>query len=176
VSDSAVLDAPVTGVRLPVVAGATFTVLSPMITIANQYGLRAFYGALLVSGVFGLLVAKPFSMILRFFPPLVTGTVIAVIGLSLIGADVGLIAGQNSTAAGYGAVSHIALAGFVVLMIVVITRVDRRHAGRGRDGRQGPLARRAGPGAAHRRSRPSSPASPTRSRTRPTPRTSASSA
>jgi len=111
------------GIRLPVVAGATFTVLSPMITIASHYGLRSFYGALLISGIFGLLVAKPFSMILRFFPPLVTGTVIAVIGLSLIGADVGLIAGQDATAPSYGAISHVWLAGLVVLSIVVITRL-----------------------------------------------------
>jgi xanthine/uracil permease len=64
-------------VRLPVVAGATFTVLNPMIIIANQYGGRAglpyVHGALIISGIFGLLVAKPFSMVLRFFPPLVTG-------------------------------------------------------------------------------------------------------
>jgi uric acid transporter len=46
------------GVRLPVVAGATFTVLTPMIIVAQKYGLPAVYGALLVSGVFGLLIAK----------------------------------------------------------------------------------------------------------------------
>src|SRR6478736_1179759 len=85
------------GVRLPVVAGATFTVLSPMIIIAQQYGLPAVYGAMLCSGVFGLLIAKPFSMMIRFFPPLVAGTVI----------------------------SHIALAGLVMLLIVVITRCFR---------------------------------------------------
>src|SRR6201999_2055210 len=87
------------GVRLPVVAGATFTVLNPMIIIANQYGGREgmpyVYGALIISGIFGLLIAKPFSMVLRFFPPLVTGTVIMMIGLSLIGADIGLIAGDK---------------------------------------------------------------------------------
>jgi uric acid transporter len=88
------------GVRMPVVAGATFTVLNPMIIIANSYGGRAglpyVYGALLCSGVFGLIIAKPFSMVLRFFPPIVTGTVIVMIGLSLIGADIGLIAGNSS--------------------------------------------------------------------------------
>ena len=98
------------GVRLPVVAGATFTVLSPMIIVAQQYGLPAVYGALLVAGAFGLLIAKPFSMMVRFFPPLVAGTVIMVIGLSLIGADVSLIAGDNPAAEDYGHVSHIALA------------------------------------------------------------------
>ena len=53
------------GVRLPVVAGATFTVLSPMIVIAQKYGLPTVYGAMLCSGVFGLLIAKPFSMLAR---------------------------------------------------------------------------------------------------------------
>lgn len=145
------------GVRLPVVAGATFTVLNPMIIIANQYGgrngLPYVYGALLCSGVFGLLIAKPFSMVLRFFPPLVTGTVIAMIGLSLIGADVGLIAGKfgsftqslpvttvinGKTYVEYnpntfsavtkinpdaGQISHICLAAGVILAIVLITRL-----------------------------------------------------
>jgi NCS2 family nucleobase:cation symporter-2 len=113
------------GVRLPVVAGATFTVLSPMIIIAQQYGLAAVYGAMLCSGVFGLLIAKPFSMLVRFFPPLVAGTVICVIGLSLIGADVSLIAGSNPAAKSYGQVSHVALAGLVMLSIVLITRLFR---------------------------------------------------
>ena len=119
------------GVRLPVVAGATFTVLNPMIIIANQYGgrdgLPYVYGALLVSGVFGLIIAKPFSMVLRFFPPLVTGTVIMMIGLSLIGADIGLIAGDKTgtfvpKSADSGLVSHIVLAAVVILLIVLISR------------------------------------------------------
>src|SRR6201999_1590576 len=110
------------GVRLPVVAGATFTVLSPMIIIAQKYGLAAVYGALLCAGVFGLLIAKPFLRLVRFVPPLVSGTVICVIGLSLIGADVSLIAGDAATARNYGQISHIALAGLVMLLIVLITR------------------------------------------------------
>jgi NCS2 family nucleobase:cation symporter-2 len=147
------------GVRLPVVAGATFTVLNPMIIIANQYGGRAglpyVYGALIISGIFGLLVAKPFSMVLRFFPPLVTGTVIMMIGLSLIGADIGLIAGDKTgnftpkvpvlDATGHaqvkggqvvtamnpdsGQVSHIVLAALVILLIVLISRFFRGFLG-----------------------------------------------
>jgi uracil-xanthine permease len=145
------------GVRLPVVAGATFTVLNPMIIIASEYGGRSglpyVYGAMLISGIFGLIIAKPFSMVLRFFPPLVTGTVIVMIGLSLIGADVGLIAGNKFSSfvsdnpvttqingktyaemspsgsvlttmnKDSGQISHIVLAALVILMIVMITRV-----------------------------------------------------
>ena len=148
------------GVRLPVVAGATFTVLNPMIIIANSYGgrdgLPYVYGAMIISGIFALIIAKPFSMVIRFFPPLVTGTVIAMIGLSLIGANIGLIAGDKTStftaqipelnAAGQpfldssgevamttnpdsGQVSHILLAGLVVLLIVVFSRFLRGFLG-----------------------------------------------
>jgi uric acid transporter len=117
------------GVRLPVVTGATFTVLTPMIIIAQQYGMQAVYGAMIVSGVFGVLIAKPFSMMIRFFPPLVAGTVIMIIGLSLIGADVSLIAGPDSTAPGYAGLPGITLAAIVVLLIVVITRLFRGFIG-----------------------------------------------
>ncbi|TAM70803.1 MAG: purine permease [Microbacteriaceae bacterium] len=117
------------GVRLPVVTGATFTVLTPMIIIAQQYGMQAVYGAMIVSGVFGVLVAKPFSMMIRFFPPLVAGTVIMIIGLSLIGADVSLIAGSDPTAHGYAALPGITLAAIVVLLIILITRFFKGFIG-----------------------------------------------
>jgi NCS2 family nucleobase:cation symporter-2 len=113
------------GVRLPIVAGATFTALSPMILIGAKYGMPAVYGSMLAAGVFGLLIAKPFSKIIHLFPPLVTGTVITVIGLSLIDAGAGLIAGNDDTAPGYGKLSHLALAGAIILLIVLINRFAR---------------------------------------------------
>jgi NCS2 family nucleobase:cation symporter-2 len=122
--------ARIMGVRLPVVAGATFTVLNPMIIIANQYGgrsgLAVVYGAMIVAGVFGLLIAKPFALLIRFFPPLVAGTVICVIGLSLIGADISLILGSPSDPSNnkdVGGISRVLLAGLVILLILVISRV-----------------------------------------------------
>src|SRR2546425_3184045 len=83
------------------------------------------YGAVIISEFFGLIVAKPFSSIVRFFPPLVTGTVIAVIGLSLVGAGAGLIAGQDPTARGYGAPVDIGLAALVIVIIVLISRFTK---------------------------------------------------
>lgn len=110
------------GVRLPVVAGATFAALNPMILIGAKYGMPAVYGAILASGVFGLLIAKPFAKIIHLFPPLVTGTVITIIGLSLIDAGAGLIAGNDDSAPGYGQLSHLALSGAIILLIVLINR------------------------------------------------------
>lgn len=117
------------GVRLPVVAGATFTVVSPMVTIAARHGLPTVYGAMLASGVFGLLIAKPFAKMIRYFPPLVSGTVITVIGLSLIGPGAGMIAGHDTGAKEYGQVSHIALGLGVVALIVIFSRVLRGFLG-----------------------------------------------
>lgn len=116
------------GIRLPVVAGATFSVVNPMILIASQYGLPAVYGAMLASGVFGLLIAKPFAKLIRFFPPLVTGTLLLVIGVSLLGPGAGLIAGNDPSAPDYAALSHILLAFGVLALLVLFTRVLRGFA------------------------------------------------
>jgi uric acid transporter len=121
------------GVRLPVVAGATFTVIPPMITIAAKFGgeqgLPYVYGAMLCSGIFGLAIARPFSKMIRFFPPLVAGIVIAVIGLSLIGPAAGMIAGHDTESPHYGEQSHILVALTVVALIVVFSRVLRGFLG-----------------------------------------------
>jgi uric acid transporter len=113
------------GIRLPVVAGATFVSVTPMILIGSHYNLPTMYGAVIASGVFGLILARPFAAIVRFFPPLVTGTVITVIGLSLIGAAAGLIAGNDPAAHDYAQPGHLALAAGVVLAILLITRFTR---------------------------------------------------
>ncbi len=113
---------PFFGVRLPVVAGATFVAVTPMILIGSHYGITAMYGALIVAGIFGVIVARPFSSVLRFFPPLVTGSVITIIGLSLISAATGLIAGNDPTAKSYAAPHDLVLAGLVLAFIVVVTR------------------------------------------------------
>jgi uric acid transporter len=90
------------GVRLPVVTGATFAAVTPMILIGQSFGLPGVYGSMIASGISGLLIAVPFSSIIRFFPPVVTGSVITIIGLSLISAAAGLIAGNDPAAPGYG--------------------------------------------------------------------------
>ncbi len=119
----------VLGIRLPVVAGATFSVVNPMILIASQYGMPAVYGAMLVSGVFGLLIARPFAKLIRFFPPLVSGTLLVVIGVSLVGPGTAMIAGHDTGSPDYASPSHIALAFGVIALVVLFTRVLRGFAG-----------------------------------------------
>src|SRR3954449_13291447 len=77
------------GVRLPLLQGVTFTAVSPMIAIGmaaggGTQGLVVIYGAVIVAGLFTFLVAPYFSKLIRFFPPVVTGTVITIIGIALL--------------------------------------------------------------------------------------------
>jgi OHCU decarboxylase len=77
------------GVRLPLLQGVTFTAVSPMIAIGlanggGTDGLLVIYGAVIVAGLFTFLIAPYFSRLIRFFPPVVTGTVITIIGIALL--------------------------------------------------------------------------------------------
>ncbi|WP_159325523.1 nucleobase:cation symporter-2 family protein [Streptococcus pyogenes] len=78
-----------TGVGLPVVLGCAFQSVAPLSIIGAQQGSSAMFGALIASGIYVSLVAGIFSKIARFFPPIVTGSVITVIGLSLVGVAMG---------------------------------------------------------------------------------------
>lgn len=80
------------GVRLPIVQGVTTTAVAPIIAIGlgvtNGKGgvasLPMIYGAIIVSGIFTFFAAPVFAKFLRFFPPVVTGTVLLVMGTSLL--------------------------------------------------------------------------------------------
>ncbi|WP_227981463.1 uracil-xanthine permease family protein [Nocardia spumae] len=110
----------VLGVRLPVIAGASFTAVNPMILIGQQYGLSAVYGAMIAAGVFGVLVAVPFARLLRYFPPIVRGAAVTMIGLSLIGNAVTMIFDGHAPDG-----THLALAAGVIVVIVALMRYGR---------------------------------------------------
>lgn len=111
----------VLGARMPVVAGASFTAVTPMILIGQEYGLSAVYGSMIGAGVFGVLMAVPFSKLLRFFPPAVRGAAVTMIGLSLIGKSVSMIF-DDKPADG----SHLTLAVGIILVALALM-----HYGRG---------------------------------------------
>ena len=74
------------GIRLPVIMGVTFAAVGPMVAMAHRRHRRspAIFGAVIAAGVFTMLVAPWFGKLVRYFPPIVTGTIIAVIGITLL--------------------------------------------------------------------------------------------
>ncbi|MET1008143.1 MAG: solute carrier family 23 protein, partial [Propionibacteriaceae bacterium] len=109
------------GVRLPLMQGCTFAAVTPMIAIGSQYGVGAIYGSVIACGIFMMLLAPVFAKLLRFFPPLVTGTVILVIGLSLMPVAAGW-AGGGTGSEDYGSVKNVLFAGGTLLVILLIER------------------------------------------------------
>ncbi|WP_405715789.1 solute carrier family 23 protein [Streptomyces xanthophaeus] len=77
------------GARLPLVQGVTSTAVSPMIAIGTgagggTAGLLAVYGAVITAGIATFLFAPVFSKPAKCFPPVVIGTILTIIGITLI--------------------------------------------------------------------------------------------
>jgi len=86
------------GIKLPVMMGVTFAAVGPMVAMANANpgvdGARMIFGAIIGAGIIGVLIAPIVSRMLRFFPPVVTGTIIVVIGASLMRIGINWIFGN----------------------------------------------------------------------------------
>ncbi|CAO0831811.1 Permease OS=Streptomyces microflavus OX=1919 GN=Smic_68100 PE=3 SV=1 [Streptomyces microflavus] len=117
------------GNRLPFVNAASSAGIAPMLAIAETsapgHQLPAIYGAVLVAGAFCLTVGPFFGRLLRFFPPLVTGVVITLIGVTLMPVPVAWAQGGDATAADFGAMKYLALAAFTLVVILLIQRFGR---------------------------------------------------
>ncbi len=86
------------GIRLPVMMGVTFASVAPMVAMANTNpgiaGAGLIFGSIIGAGIISILIAPVVSRMLRFFPPVVTGTIIAVIGISLMRVGINWIFGN----------------------------------------------------------------------------------
>ncbi|MFF8299630.1 nucleobase:cation symporter-2 family protein [Streptomyces globisporus] len=120
---------PFAGNRLPFVNAASSAGIAPMLAIAETSApgrqLPAIYGAVLVAGVFCLAVGPFFGRLLRFFPPLVTGVVITLIGVTLMPVPVAWAQGGDATADDLGAMKYLALAAFTLVVILLVQRFGR---------------------------------------------------
>jgi len=138
------------GIKMPVMMGVTFAAVGPMVAVANVQGgtdgARAIFGALIGAGILSILIAPAMGRLLRFFPPLVTGTIIVMIGISLMRVGIGWAMGGPASMAqradiakiqsmpagqtvipmienpSYAALDQLAIAGFVLVVILLIIR------------------------------------------------------
>lgn len=107
------------GIGLPVMLGCTFTAVGPMIAIGSQFGISAIYGSIIVSGLVVVLIATFFGKLARFFPPVVTGSVVMIIGITLIPVAMNNMAGGQGSS-DFGSYANLALSfgtlGFILLL------------------------------------------------------------
>ena len=118
------LGVPGFGSRLPLVQGVSFAGVATMVTlVTGGGGLPVVFGAVIASSLIGLLIAPLFAHIIRFFPPVVTGTVITAIGLSLMPVAARWAMGGNPQSAGWGSTNNIGLAAVTLVMVLLLNRV-----------------------------------------------------
>lgn len=105
------------GGRIPMIQGVTFASVGPMAMIGAQHGMPAIYGAIILAGLFTFLVAPFFSRFIRLFPPVVTGTIITLIGINLMPVAINWMGGGVGSP-DFGSYTNIGL-GFITFLIVV---------------------------------------------------------
>jgi xanthine permease len=128
---------PGVGIRLPVMMGVTFASVGPMLSMAAapDVGLLGIYGSVIAAGLFAFLVAPFVSRLLPLFPPVVTGTIILVIGISLMRVGINWAGGGLPTLTkvvdgvpgafpnpGYGQLQGLGIALFVLIVILSLIR------------------------------------------------------
>ncbi len=115
------------GARQPLVQGTSFAAVSTMLAIGTKEGgtagLAAIFGALLVAGAIGFFIAPVFTQLLHFFPEVVTGSVITVIGISLLPVGIQWAGGGvPGVTPGFGSPKNVGAAALTLLIIVAIYR------------------------------------------------------
>jgi xanthine permease len=128
---------PGVGIRLPVMMGVTFASVGPMLAMAAtpEVGLLGIYGSVIAAGIFGIVVAPFISRLLPLFPPVVTGTIIMVIGISLMRVGINwaggglpsfgrMVDGQMVQVPNpaYGALDGLGIALFVLVVILALIK------------------------------------------------------
>ncbi|MFI5829078.1 nucleobase:cation symporter-2 family protein [Streptomyces sp. NPDC051578] len=120
------------GARLPLVQGVTFTAVSPMIAIGlgaggGTAGLLVVYGAVITAGIATFLFAPVFSKLVPYFPPVVIGTILTIIGITLIPVALQDAAGGARLIGtpAYGEPKNLAYALGTLLFILAVARVGK---------------------------------------------------
>ncbi|MBS6644911.1 MAG: purine permease [Clostridiaceae bacterium] len=113
------------GSGLPVIMGVSFAYLPSMQAIAGDFNIATILGAQIVGGIVAILVGLSIDKIRRFFPPLIAGTVVFTIGLSLYPTAINYMAGGTSSPT-YGSWQNWLVA---IFTLVVVTLLN--HFGKG---------------------------------------------
>lgn len=112
------------GGRIPVVMGTSIAFLGASISIGRAHGLAAVFGACLAASVVEIVLGGAIGRLKRFFPPLVNGIVVMLIGLTLIPVGMDYAAGGRG-APDYGSLSNLGIAAVVFALTLLLNQYGR---------------------------------------------------
>lgn len=111
------------GIRLPLIMGITFAAASPMVAIGLKVGggpkaLPYIFGSVICAGVFAMLAAPMMGKFVKLFPNVVTGSVVTIIGLTLIPVGINNARGFPGPEEQVNHPHSLLLAGVVILTVL----------------------------------------------------------
>lgn len=114
------------GMGLPNVMGVAFAYMPILSAIGLSYGIEAIFGAQLVAAFISIFIGMIMGKIRKFFPPIVSGTVVLSIGLSLYGTAVNYMGGGSSAAEDFGSPKY-----WIIALTVLAVTLACNFFGRG---------------------------------------------
>ncbi|MDJ0461870.1 nucleobase:cation symporter-2 family protein [Streptomyces sp. H27-C3] len=121
---------PGIGIRLPVVQGTSTTAVPSLVSVGlaaggAKAGLPTVFGAVIAAGLALFVIAPVFSKLVRFFPPLVTGTIVTIVGITLLAVAARQVGGGDPSQETFGSPAHLGLAAVTLVVILLLHKFSR---------------------------------------------------
>ena len=112
------------GSRVACIMGTDFTFVSPAISVGSTLGMPGIVGATILGSFFEIILSFFIKPLMKLFPPLVTGTVVCLIGLTLLPVSIDWAAG-GSGALDYGSLLNVSIAMLVMIVTLILNRYGK---------------------------------------------------
>lgn len=112
------------GARVACIMGTDFTFVSPSISVGSVLGLPGIIGATILGSFLEIILSYFIKPLMKIFPPLVTGTVVSLIGLTLLPVSIDWAAGGVGSA-DYGSLTNVSIAMVVMMITLLLNRYGK---------------------------------------------------
>lgn len=114
----------VVGSRVACIMGTDFTFVSPAISVGSILGLPGIIGATILGAFFEIILSYFIKPLMKLFPPIVTGTVVCLIGLTILPVSIDWAAG-GAGASDYGSLANVSIAMTVMMVTLLLNRYGK---------------------------------------------------
>lgn len=118
------------GIKLPIVQGTSTTAVPSLVSVGlaaggARAGMPTVLGAVIAAGLALFVIAPVFSKLVTYFPPLVTGTIVTIVGITLLGVAARQVGGGDPSARTFGSPGQLGLAAVTFVVILLLHKLSR---------------------------------------------------
>lgn len=113
------------GSRVSAMMGTDFTFVNPSISVGAKFGIAGIVAATMTGSLVEIILSRFIRPLMKFFPPLITGTVVSLIGITLLPVSIDWAAG------GFGAPDYGSLKNLGIAFLIMVFTLFLNHYGKG---------------------------------------------